>query len=253
MRIFAISDLHVDYEENLKWVQALSEQEYIDDILILGGDISHKMHLLTLVFVKLRKCFKEVFFVPGNHDIWIPKNETGTSIEKYHKIIALAATHDILMSSKSWKDVTIVPLLGWYDYSFGEPSKKLKLSWQDYYWCKWPEELDTDEKRTDYFLNLNIPQLEVSTKKVISFSHFMPRIDLMPGFIPNRHHFVYPVLGTNKLFDQIAKLKSVIHIYGHSHVNVHKRMDSTLYMNNAYGYPSEKSITYKGLKCILEI
>ena len=39
-RVFALSDIHTDYEENANWVRALSVSDYQDDILILAGDIS---------------------------------------------------------------------------------------------------------------------------------------------------------------------------------------------------------------------
>ena len=40
MRVFAISDLHVDYDENDQWVAGLSTADYVDDLLILAGDVS---------------------------------------------------------------------------------------------------------------------------------------------------------------------------------------------------------------------
>ena len=49
---------------------------------------------------------------------------------------------------------------------------------------------------------------------VITFSHFLPRIDLMPSFISHKHMF--PVLRTALLDKQIRKLLSTLHVYGHS-------------------------------------
>jgi Icc-related predicted phosphoesterase len=40
MRVFAISDLHVDYADNAKWVAGLSTSQYLDDILVVAGDVS---------------------------------------------------------------------------------------------------------------------------------------------------------------------------------------------------------------------
>jgi len=41
VRIFALSDIHVDYPENMAWVRALSAQDYVHDTLLLAGDVSH--------------------------------------------------------------------------------------------------------------------------------------------------------------------------------------------------------------------
>jgi predicted phosphodiesterase len=43
MRVFALSDLHIDYEVNAGWVKSLSSVDYLDDVLILAGDISDKL------------------------------------------------------------------------------------------------------------------------------------------------------------------------------------------------------------------
>ena len=68
MKVFAISDLHIDYAQNLQWLMNLSQTDYRDDILILAGDISDKRELLEQCFKKLSNCFKQVLYVPGNHD-----------------------------------------------------------------------------------------------------------------------------------------------------------------------------------------
>ena len=71
MRIFALSDIHADYEENLAWVHNLSSFDYTGDTLILAGDLSHDMHLFAGTLACLGKKFALVFFVPGNHDLWV--------------------------------------------------------------------------------------------------------------------------------------------------------------------------------------
>ena len=68
MRVFAVSDIHVDYAENLVWILSLDRKEYANDILILAGDVTDKMALLEQVLVSLAASFKAVLFVPGNHE-----------------------------------------------------------------------------------------------------------------------------------------------------------------------------------------
>ena len=88
---------------------------------------------------------------------------------------------------------------------------------------------------------------------VISFSHFLPRIDLMPDYIPQIHQKLYPVLGCKSLDVQIRQLGSSIHVYGHSHFNRHVDLEGVTYINNAYGNPGEERIAAKSLKCVYEV
>ena len=81
MRIFALSDLHVDFEENWEWVRAISRVEYQGDVLIVAGDVTHKTERVLRTFDTLRERFLRVFFVPGNHDLWV-RGERGNSLEK---------------------------------------------------------------------------------------------------------------------------------------------------------------------------
>jgi len=252
MRIFAISDIHIDYEENFDWVTGLSKSDYLNDVLILAGDVSGHTENMIKAFFELRKRFLKVVFVPGNHDIWVGNSGRMNSLEKFDKVLNLAKDFDIMTSPLTCSDVTIVPLFGWYDYTFGSISEQLYFSWADYKFCVWPEGYD-DKKATEYFIHMNQKSINsITTGKVISFSHFLPRIDVMPPYIPMGKRVVYPVLGSNLLDEQIRKMDSIIHIYGHSHVNMQRKADKTLYINNAYGYPHEIRITAKKLLCIYE-
>jgi hypothetical protein len=35
--IYAISDIHVDQSENMKWVEQLSNEKYLNDTIIIAG------------------------------------------------------------------------------------------------------------------------------------------------------------------------------------------------------------------------
>jgi predicted phosphodiesterase len=251
-RVFAISDIHLDYKVNVQWLSGLSIVDYQDDILILAGDVSDSSNLLQFCFETLSRRFKHVLFVPGNHDLWVFRYQKGmSSLEKFDLILTLAKNHGILMHTLDTDGLTIIPMYSWYDYSFGLPNNELKNAWMDYHACVWPPAFD-QAAITRYFLKLNTTLLPPKNKMVITFSHFLPRIDVMPNFIPPSKRFVYPVLGTNLLEPQIRALQSKIHIYGHSHVNRRIEIDGIFYVNNAFGYPSETRITGKELICIFE-
>jgi predicted MPP superfamily phosphohydrolase len=108
--IFAISDLHVDAAENMRWVEDLSSENYVNDTLIvagaarratstcdsrvrlLSGDVTHDLSKLASTLNLLKSKFKDVYFCPGNHELWIRSKADDhphtmrNSIEKFHYV-----------------------------------------------------------------------------------------------------------------------------------------------------------------------
>lgn len=252
MRVFAVSDLHIDYEMNARWVRSLSSVDYLDDVLILAGDITDKQDLLEWCLTTLSRRFKRVLFVPGNHELWTVRERSGKdSLQKFHEVIATVESSGASMHAFCESEVSIIPLLGWYDYSFGEPSEELKSTWMDYRTCRWPSGL-TEKDIMAYFAAFNNCQTWSTAETVITYSHFLPRIDLMPSFVPRAARLLYPILGSDQLEIQLRRFTPKIHVYGHSHLNCQTTIEGISYINNAFGYPSETRITSKRLKCIHE-
>ena len=153
MRILATSDIHTHYAKNKNWLIGLSDADYQQDILILAGDITHDLEELRKAFEIVRPKFAEVLFVPGNHDLWLsPKDQGLNSIDKFHRIMEFAIEQGIHTKPLHFDTFSIAPLFSWYDYSFGKPSEFIIQKWQDFRFCKWPENHDM-VRVTDYFLS----------------------------------------------------------------------------------------------------
>ncbi len=252
MRIFALSDIHIDHDVNAKWIASLPIAEYQDDVLILAGDVTDTQRLLDWCLSTLAKRFKKVLFVPGNHDLWVIHDDRAkNSLQKFDEICAVVESSGTSMQPFRERGLLIVPLFSWYDYSFGQPSEELRALWVDYRACRWPSGF-TEKDVIAHFAAINNKQANLVGDQVITYSHFLPRIDLMPDFIPGRQKLLYPVLGSARLECQLRKLSPNIHVYGHSHINRHVTIDGVSYINNAFGYPSETWITSKRLMCIYE-
>jgi predicted phosphodiesterase len=251
MRVFALSDIHIDYQANADWVAKLSTAEYRDDVLILAGDVTDTLSKLEWCLKTLVKRFRKVLFVPGNHDLWVIRDQPlKSSLQKFDEVVAAVESSGGSMETFRHRDVTIVPILTWYDYSFGEPSEELRSVWMDYRACRWPGGFTVQDVAAHFTaLNKNGTPPE---GKVITYSHFVPRLDLMPSFAPCSARLLYPILGSTALDRQLRALNSSIHVYGHSHVNRHMTIDGVTYINNAFGYPHETFIASKRLVCIHE-
>jgi len=252
MRVYALSDLHADYPENFAWLQGLSSGDYGEDVLLLAGDVSDDLAMLEQVLRMLVDCFGQVLFVPGNHELWVRRGEHDCSLAKYRYINRLCREMGVITDVYESGGLSLVPLLGWYDFSFGEPDKYLRRAWRDFRACRWPDSLDSAAAITRYFLELNKAHLAVRNDTVISFSHFLPSLAVMPARIPAHRRRVYPVLGSDRLGDQVRSLQPDLHVYGHSHVNQLISLDGTTFVNNAYAYPAEQRISRKRLLCVWE-
>jgi predicted phosphodiesterase len=252
MRVFALSDLHIDYEVNAKWVADLSVAEYQDDVLILAGDVTDSWRLLDWCLSALVRRFKKLLFVPGNHDLWVIREDREMdSWQKFDDVRVVAESSGASMEAFRENGTSIIPLLAWYDYSFGEPSEKLRAVWRDYRACRWPRGY-TERDVAARFASFNENHDSAAGDTVITYSHFLPRIDLMPEFVAHSNRLLYPVLGCAQLENQLRRLNSNIHVYGHSHVNRQVQIDGVSYINNAFGYPKETRITSKRLMLIHE-
>lgn len=70
MRVWAVSDIHTDYAQNLQWVRELADSAGGDcrgDVLLVAGDVSDSTETLEKTLSLLAGAFGHVFFVPGNH------------------------------------------------------------------------------------------------------------------------------------------------------------------------------------------
>ncbi|CAF1294282.1 unnamed protein product [Rotaria sp. Silwood1] len=279
-KIYAISDLHVDYDENMKWIEHLSNDKYLNDTVIIAGDVTHILSKLVHILKLFKSKFKDVYYCPGNHELWTKslredeEYQIHNSIEKFHHILKVC--DDIGIHTKPGvtnQGVTIVPLFGWYDNSLHMPSPNvesdLKL-WMDHYWCQWTDEVPQCEA-AKYFVKLNEQHLSrldknKSNSKIITFSHFLTSKKLMQAYrsemsyrrqkwlesqngTPHNEEIASGTLtanfslvaGTELLDEQLKLIQPQMHIFGHSHRKMILDIgDGIKYINNPLGYPRER-------------
>jgi hypothetical protein len=87
---------------------------------------------------------------------------------------------------------------------------------------------------------------------VISFSHFLPRRDLLPAAERLRFKGLPKVAGCAALDQQIRHLKSCVHVFGHSHINCDRVIDGVRYVQNPLRYPRERTNTDFPVKIIAD-
>ena len=88
MRIFAVSDLHTDFAENRRRLEQVSSTSYLQDVLVVAGDIADDLRIIDLTLRKLSSQFDQVFYVPGNHELWV-RDGKYDSVEKFRQVLRL--------------------------------------------------------------------------------------------------------------------------------------------------------------------
>lgn len=244
MRIFTISDIHGDYDVNLKKVGSISDMDYQDDVLVVCGDLSHRLSLFDSILKMLKEKFNRVFFVPGNHDLWLDRNDFDDSLKKFEHLLQRIAEYGIETGPHRLGNTVLIPILSWYDYSFAVPQPQHKMVWADLARCRWKSDM---EHITNHFLGLNHPLPVSDNDTVITYSHFVPRMDILPPRLVNYIPHIIPFLGSHRIDRQIREFRSQLHIFGHLHYNLNTHKDGVLYLNNALGYPHE----HKGFDTLL--
>ncbi len=250
MRLFATSDLHTDYKENFRWLQELSNTEYRNDALIVAGDISDRLEIIRETLLLLGSKFRRLFFTPGNHELWV-RGAAIDSIDKFRLVLDLCDKLDVATKPVRLENLWVVPLFSWYDGIFeAEMSKEKEVArqvWADFHSCKWPA--DT-APLSDYFLRLNEPYLKSYDAPVVTFSHFIPRSDLLPPKEYLRISWLGSVSICAALEDQIRHVNSRVHICGHTHTTFDRVIDNVRYVQNAVRYPKERRTPSSPIKLI---
>lgn len=257
MKLYAISDLHLFYEENRLALEALPA--YPEDWLIVAGDIGETLALHRYAFAHLTRRFARVIWVPGNHDLWTfpsasPAEEQARGEEKYRLLIALCREYGVLTPEDPYAvwpgegpPALLAPLFLLYDYSFRPANILLKDA------LAWAEEtnvLCTDEallhfdpysSRIDWChtrctLTEQRLQKEIADQPVILINHFpLRQAHVRLKRIPRFSLWC----GTQRTDDWHTRFSTVAVVYGHLHMRVTEYQDDVRFEEVSLGYPRQ--------------
>ena len=125
MKLYAISDLHLGYKVNRQALESFPAHP--NDWLILGGDIGETAEHLEVAFRILSPRFRQLVWVPGNHELWTAPTDAGALAgeAKYQYLISLCRSYGVFTPEDPYPVWTgeggpcvLAPLFVLYDYSF---------------------------------------------------------------------------------------------------------------------------------------
>jgi hypothetical protein len=174
-----------------------------------------------------------VFFVPGNHELWV-RGEARDSMQKFHAVLRLCDQVGVRTAPARVGPAWVVPLFSWYDASFDvhrEGVEEELEAWSDRYFCRWPEGLGRVDQ---FFLAMNTPHARGHDGPVVTFSHFVPRTDLLPSVDWLRFKGLPLVAGSTGIDAQVRLAGAAVHVFGHTHIREDRVIDGVRYVENDF-------------------
>lgn len=238
MKLLITSDLHIEWDkkQNLK----LNFSKNIDyDLLIIAGDISNRTELTAQYLESLAKEVPNIFWIPGNHDLWDLDHTTYNPYIPWRNSKTIEETYKIYESISGYGNRKIINIgnqriLGctlWYNL---DDDKKHK--WTDYQYINDWWNLKEQAKLDYEFLYNNLQENDIVV------THMLPSHECISAqylLSPDNKYYVTPVS------DLIKKRKPKLWISGHSHDRMVKMIHNhTLYIRNPRGYGNQENSKY---------
>lgn len=256
MKLLAVSDLHVAYEENRTITDGL-RPESDDDWLIVAGDVGEMASSIEWALGRLRERFAKVIWAPGNHELWTPKDDPVQlrGVQRYEYLVEMCRRLDVVTPEDDypvWEGeggpAVIAPLFLLYDYTFrpeGTYTKEEALAkaheagvvctdeyflFPDPYpsreaWCEARVELT--EKRLSA-LPPDLPTVLVSHWPLVREP---TRVMYYPEFAQ--------WCGTVLTADWHLRFRAACSVYGHLHIPRTTHYDDVRFEEVSVGYPRE--------------
>eukprot|EP00930_Biecheleria_cincta_P044837 TRINITY_DN30889_c0_g1_i1.p1 TRINITY_DN30889_c0_g1~~TRINITY_DN30889_c0_g1_i1.p1 ORF type:complete len:486 (-),score=57.27 TRINITY_DN30889_c0_g1_i1:155-1612(-) len=277
MTFYAISDVHAELRPNREWLRNLPR--FDKSTVLVAGDLAVNLAQIRESLEFFQSKFDNVFYCYGNHETWahkkmIPEEEGMLYDDSFGKLDAIRSICDdlgVYTIARLIEGVWVVPVLGWYHKSWDtEPplqppaGKTLKREpfpgdalATDTGACRWDglqngstllaQELDKQNERwgiwplpTELLDNLRRPRGERDCF-VLTFSHFLPHLELMPEkrflFQPN----LTQIVGSDFVRKRIDFLNPDLHVFGHSHFPWDMTLEGVRYKSWPLGTPAEQA------------
>ncbi len=254
MKLYAISDLHLDHEANRLALAALPAQP--EDWLIVAGDVSSSTAHIERGLGELRRRFARVLWVPGNHDLWsVPDDPCPlVGVARYERLVEICRRLDVLtpedpypLWSGAGGPCRIAPLFVLYDYSFrpAEVPFERAIDWavesgvlcaDERYLVPTPH--PTRQAWCEDRLRRTFPRLEAAAAEgpLVLVNHFPLRRDL--AVLPRIPRFTI-WCGTTRTEDWHVRFRARVVVSGHIHIRRTDWRDGVRFEEVSLGYPSQ--------------
>mmetsp|Transcript_109615 Transcript_109615/g.353845 ORF Transcript_109615/g.353845 Transcript_109615/m.353845 type:complete len:598 (-) Transcript_109615:135-1928(-) len=270
---YVISDTHCETKSNVEWLQDLPEHP--DDTIIVAGDIAVDLVQIEKALCLFQQKYKHVFYCFGNHECWTSKQQCladghSDSLGKVGSLRKLCKRLGVRTEAALVDGVWVVPVFGWYHNSFdtepplaAPPGMKLKMDPRDaedistdYITCKWGDLANGSEELAERLDAENeawgswpLPEQLLRDaeqppgerqRPILSFSHFLPRLELHPEKRFLQQPGFLQLAGSSWIRRRVEELRPDLHVFGHTHFCWDMCLDGTRYRAWPLGMPDER-------------
>jgi 3',5'-cyclic AMP phosphodiesterase CpdA len=254
--LFAVSDLHVAYDENRQITERLAP-ESDDDWLIVAGDVGEKFADIESALRLLRSRFRRVVWTPGNHELWThPHDPVGLrGVARYDALVGMCRDLDVDTPEDPYPvwpgpdgPVVVAPLFQLYDYSFrvaGTTTKEESLQ----------KAYDAGVVCTDESLLHPDPYPDRESWCRARVAETVARLTAIDPALPTVLVSHWPLVrqptdvlwypefaqwcGTERTADWHIRFRAVTAVYGHLHIPRSTTYDGVPFEEVSLGYPRE--------------
>jgi 3',5'-cyclic AMP phosphodiesterase CpdA len=255
-KLLAISDLHVGYRENRRFVADLWPRSP-QDWLLVAGDVAEKPADIEWALGTLSGRFGTVIWAPGNHELWtVPSDPVRLrGVERYQYLVGLCRGLGVITPEDPypvWRGAggpaVIVPLFLLYDYTFLPPgtatkAEALALAYETGVVCTDEALLHPDPYPTrDAWCRARVAIAERRLADIdpqlptILVSHY-PLIREPTRVL--RHPEFAQWCGTELTADWHLRFRAITVVYGHLHTPAVHWQDNVRFEEVSLGYPGE--------------
>lgn len=278
LRVDYISDIHADFwidelnPQNKKFAKQLEHFIQIlnpskGKILLIGGDQGHYFQQDSAVLLELKKYYKNILIVPGNHDMYLLSNaqEKKYQWDSTNRLLEMkqfCREHDGL----HFMDGDVIVIDGfrfggigmWHDNSYGKTLgySEDEIS-QEYYKTMNDSNYIFKDGKKNYNIShgygnvdkirhfdpmIRFQEMKEKLSKIepchVMLTHYGP---IVPEELPEEYDDIstsfYYFDGKSEA-EQIAPL---YWIFGHTHLKYNFKYKKTNFITNPLGYPTENS------------
>ena len=250
MKLYAISDLHLTYEANREALEQLPPQP--DDWLIVAGDVGDRLVDLQFALRVLCPRFRQLIWVPGNHDLWTLPEEALRGEARYLKQVDICRQYGVLTPEDEfpiWQGegpaCVIAPLFTLYDYTFRPDyvTADRAVAWAmeagilcaDEHFLH-PDPYVSREAWCEQRCRISQQRLELASREhpLVIVDHFPLRRDLV--HLPMVPRFSL-WCGTRRTENWHLRYRAHVVVSGHLHMRSTKWIDGVRFEEVSLGYP----------------
>ena len=254
VRLWALSDLHLSYRENREALDGLPA--FPDDWLILAGDVTHGADGLDWCFRRLTAKFRQLVWVPGNHELWTVPRATPRlgGVALYERLVEIARRHGVLTPEDPYQvvehrdgPVLVVPLFLLYDYSFrpAHVRRDAVVPWAREQSAVCSDEVMLHPAPFPDRESWCAARCEDAAARLAACPADIPKV-LINHFPLEEQHAVLPRIprftpwcGTRRTRGWHRRFGACAVVYGHLHIRATRWLDGVPFQEVSLGYPRQ--------------